>query len=1124
MKTDLPPILESKLADFRKRVWIVKLAEGLLAALFGLALSYVIVFVLDRFFETPGWVRGLILASGAAVLGLGLPLKWHRWVWQQRRLEDAARLLKRKFPRLGDQLLGIVELARHEDAGRSERLVQAAMNQAAEAVKDQDFIHAVPEASHRKWGLAAGGVLALAVAALLVVPGAAWNAMARWITPWRDVERYTFARVETLPDRLVVPLAEPFDLPVKLADNTEWKPDSGKGRIAGQDAVRVERDGANYPLAFPPQKKDAALSVSLGDVRKTVQLEPRPRPELTTLAVRQKLPDYLQYTTEPVTEIRSSSVSLLKGAQASFEATASRDLATAELDGAPQKVEGAKLVTAFTKVDASRDSKFTWKDRDNLTPREPLLLRVNAVEDDAPRIVARRETLEQVVLESEVVGFDVTAMDDFGLKRVGLEWRGMDTMRDGKATEPTTKGEKIAAAGEAEKKSIDAKATFCATREGVPPQSLEIRAWTEDYLPNRKRSYSAAFILHVLNKTDHALWLTEQFGKWLQYARESYEKEQQLHQVNKELRAMSVAEVDRPENRRRVQTQAAAENANASRLDALTNSGKSLVEQATRNDEFDAKRLESWATMLKSLDDIAEKRMPSVADLLKKTANAQSAGKQSTAKSDGSDKSDQSDKSDKSDKSDPSDSPKQASTGPAKPSAPNVKQGQTPTSAPGAPKPTDPNAKPKPAVPSITDNEKGFSKPPPAPPADPNAKPAAPVGGELSLPQTTLGAAPVKKTDDAPKPPESPAQEKMEQAVTEQKDLLAEFAKVADELSAILASLEASTFVKRLKAASRQQMSIASDINQKTLDAFGIERKPVKAAEPIAKTAKSQSEIVHVIQSDMEAYFQRKQDSRFKNILDQMKKTEIVRALTRGGEKVSINLTGQGLMGSEFWADTMDRWAEELVAASNCKSCSSCSGDSLPPEIVLKVMQALRDEMKLRDETRELENAKAAMETKKFADGATALGKKQESIGTHTQSAIDDILALPEGATKFPKELGLLNAVTMVMQEAQGILLSPDTGAKAIAAETEAIELLLQAKRMKPGGGGGGANPGGGGGAATASSAALADLGPGSDAKEDFAARAAGQATGKAGKEFPAEFKAGLDAYFNNLEAQPAAK
>src|SRR6202522_4402983 len=98
-----------------------------------------------------------------------------------------------------------------------------------------------------------------------------------------------------------------------------------------------------------------------------------------------------------------------------------------------------------------------------------------------------------------------------------------------------------------------------------------------------------------------------------------------------------------------------------------------------------------------------------------------------------------------------------------------------------------------------------------------------------------------------------------------------------------------------------------------------------------------------------------------------MKKTQVVRSLAQGSEKVSVNLSGQALNGSEFWADTLDRWAEELVAASNCKSCSSCSGDSLPPEIVLKVMQALRDEMKLRDETRETENAKAAVEEEKFA-------------------------------------------------------------------------------------------------------------------------------------------------------------
>ena len=122
--------------------------------------------------------------------------------------------------------------------------------------------------------------------------------------------------------------------------------------------------------------------------------------------------------------------------------------------------------------------------------------------------------------------------------------------------------------------------------------------------------------------------------------------------------------------------------------------------------------------------------------------------------------------------------------------------------------------------------------------------------------------------------------------------------KSADQLNQILSSLEASTFVKRFKAASREQIKVASNINQETLDAFGIDHDPVTAAEPIAKQAKDQSEIVRVIESDLDAYYQRKQDARFKPTLDEMKKTEIVRALAGDGDKVSYNLSGQAISGS----------------------------------------------------------------------------------------------------------------------------------------------------------------------------------------------------------------------------------
>jgi hypothetical protein len=181
-------------------------------------------------------------------------------------------------------------------------------------------------------------------------------------------------------------------------------------------------------------------------------------------------------------------------------------------------------------------------------------------------------------------------------------------------------------------------------------------------------------------------------------------------------------------------------------------------------------------------------------------------------------------------------------------------------------------------------------------------------------------------------------------------------------------------------------------------------------------------------------------------------------------------------------------------------------------------MQALRDEMKLRDETREEENAKPAIDAQEYADAANLLGQTQTGIGAHTRDALSDILAIPEGASKFPKEIGLLKEVGSVMDDATGILYTPDTGPQAIAAETEAIELLLQAKRSGKGGGSGGSNPGHGGTAASASEAALADLGPGSDAQSIVSSRLVGQATGRAGREFPEEYKTGLDQYFSLLE------
>jgi hypothetical protein len=190
----------------------------------------------------------------------------------------------------------------------------------------------------------------------------------------------------------------------------------------------------------------------------------------------------------------------------------------------------------------------------------------------------------------------------------------------------------------------------------------------------------------------------------------------------------------------------------------------------------------------------------------------------------------------------------------------------------------------------------------------------------------------------------------------------------------------------------------------------------------------------------------------------------------------------------------------------------------LPPSIVLEVLQILEGEINLREETRVTEQARPAVPADDHKSEAGKLSHTQAELKERVDKVIERIRDLPDGEAEFGKEIQLLGMVSQVMHEAAGILARPDTGSPAIAAETEAIELLLQSKRINPkAGGGGGSTPGGGGGGTTQDSA-LTLIGNGVNDKEVREDRGISQATGDAGPVLPEEFRAGLDEYFNRLE------
>jgi hypothetical protein len=1086
------------LEAYRLRVWRVKVAEGVGVALFGLAVSYLVVFGLDRWGESAAWVRGLICFVGSLGLWVVLPWKVWRWVWRHRRPGEVARLIRHKYPRFGDHFLGVIELASHGDEkGVSRELVEAAVRQVDGELQERDLRDAVPAPRHRLWGWLAGVPVALVLVVFLVVPAAGWNTLVRWGAVWSGVERYTFAQLEDVNLVRVVPYAEPFRFEAKLREGSPWRPGSGRVRVEGQEVVEVAREGEVYRFSMPPQTKDGWMELEVGDSLHRVRVEPRARPALVDVGVEVRLPEYLERPEVLSESLRGGSVRLVEGSRARFEATATRELAAAYLDGREQGVEGDRLVSESVEVRGEEVYSLTWRDTLGLEGRQAQELRVVGVEDGLPVVTVSELRHNQIVLASEVLTFEVQAGDDFGVRRVGLEWEGVkDAVYN---PEPAT-GEKLVAVGGAREEELAARATFSAEGVGMKAQSIRLRAFAEDYRADGTRAYSPALVVHVVDEAEHFEWLTGQMNQWVGAAREVYERELQLERVNEELRAMPPEALDDPVQRRRIMDQAEAERANAAQLGALVRRGKDLVREAGRNREFDAEKLESWAQLLFQLEGVASEQMPSVSALLRAAVQAPGVGHEDGEAAEG-----------------------------VKPGPKEGEQSNQPgmvagvdrsTPKPGGP-PSEAQAQDTPGGPAVVDRESGYDLPKKEEGEEAKKSESAPSAGGFGLPTTTLGGGkPGAKPagDDKKKKPKD-ASELVGEALEKQKELLASFAKVADEMSQLLLGFENSTFVKRLKSASRTQLELALALND--LDGFGLEgdyEESLPQRRVLGERELGAAEVLYTVHEDLVAYAERRPSDSFDRVLAEMRDVVIVDQLKGVAEAIGRNEVGQSTIDAEYWSDTLDRWAEELAGFPEPgeeeppSESEEQTAANLTPEIVLEVLRMIHREMELREEVRELDQASGGMELDDYVAAGNRLAGVQDELSGRARAVVGMIQVLPD-ADKLEEEMRKVGNAAVVMNEVEFRLRAPETGAPTIAAISEVIEILLETTRAE--------EQTTVVSAASATAPALMLLGTGDDEVEAYIEeRAAEQSTGTAGRLLPEEFRQGLDVYLNALEGR----
>ena len=184
-RTQLPPELQRRIGAFEARLRRMETVLAVAAAGCGLLGAFSLLFALDRLADTPPAARLALAAAGAVAIGASLAYWGRRWIWGRRNDRALARMIQRRFPRLGDRLLGAVELAEGVDRPGlgSPALRRAAVEQVAREAEGMDFRGAVATRAARRMTVAGLGLAAAIGTIVWHFPQAGRNTLLRWIRP-----------------------------------------------------------------------------------------------------------------------------------------------------------------------------------------------------------------------------------------------------------------------------------------------------------------------------------------------------------------------------------------------------------------------------------------------------------------------------------------------------------------------------------------------------------------------------------------------------------------------------------------------------------------------------------------------------------------------------------------------------------------------------------------------------------------------------------------------------------------------------------------------------------------------------------------------------------------------------
>jgi hypothetical protein len=618
----LPESLREQFSGLKLRLWKGETLSAGSLALSALLFSCLALFISDRLWETPVWLRVTWTAMGCSGLAW-FGFTWLRlWVIHPRDQRALAILVQHRYRRLGDRLLGIVELAdeKQRPAYFSPALYRAAIEQVAAEARQFDFRGAVDLQPARRAVWVAALAVFLAILPVALSPAASLNAFQRWAAPAAPIERFTLVDLAGLPKEQVVPHGEAFDVTCSIRYRSIWRPRRVVCQFELQPAILATAYQRQVHVHLPGQVANGNLKLRVGDARAQVRIAPTYRPSLQELAAAVQFPAYLQYSNS-AERVESGSLKVLEGSRVAFQGKGTRPLAAAQMQAAGQearalRVDSETFDSEPMELDGVSDVAFTWRDRLGLTSAAPWRLQIQAQKDSPPTPELADLLKDTALLFSEVLDVKTIGRDDYGVREIGFDWQPMNDLAT--TNSPSNAHSFNRQASTPREKKLEETFHFSPGLLMIPPDSVvELRGFASDYYPDRAPSQTPVYRVHVLGLEQHAEMVRQSLESLLTRLEEVTRLEEKVSNSTKEVRDLPKEKLNADDSTERIAAAKEDQNQNAASLDQLANEGTKTLREAFRNPSFSEQTLADWTKNLKAMQQLAQGKMQQAGQALK---------------------------------------------------------------------------------------------------------------------------------------------------------------------------------------------------------------------------------------------------------------------------------------------------------------------------------------------------------------------------------------------------------------------------------------------------------------------------------------------------------------------------